>query len=301
MKTQPVSAQQLYKQGLDQALAGALPEALRCFDQVIQLEPDFADAYHGRGFLRRRSGDLLNAVKDYSQAIRLAPTKIASYLHRGQSLCDLGNHQGAITDFDRIIALKPDYAQVYYERGLARQQVGDWLGAIDDFDRNLKLNPESAEAFSAIGRIYFERNDRQQAINFFTKAAELFEKKHLVRELHEVKNSIKEAIDSPLKAPPQKPYFNVMERLVKQECEGQFCSLPQRQQMMFNRSDVQAWALNRLPPHYATSKHWATALESEIKEKIGEQIQATVREAIITVSRNHQPPSEAIEEETPKY
>jgi tetratricopeptide (TPR) repeat protein len=299
MKTQLSPAQQSYQKGLDHALAGALPEALQCFDEVIRLEPDFTDAYHSRGFLRRRAGDLLDAVKDYTQAIKLDPTKIASYLHRGQSLCDLGNHQGAIIDFNRIIALKPDYAQVYYERGSARQRMGNWLGAIDDFDTNLKLNPDSAEALSAIGRIYFERHDRQQAVIYFTKAAELFEKKHLVRELHEVRCSIKEATSIPPKT-RQKPYFNVMERLVKQECEEQFSSLPQRQQMLFNRSDVQAWALNRLPPHYATSKHWATALEREIKEKNGEQIQATVREAIITVARNYQPPSEAIEEESLK-
>lgn len=297
MKTQLSPAQQFYQQGLDQALAGALPEALRHFDRAIQLEPTFADAYHNRGFLRRRAGDLVGAVKDYTKAIRLAPTKVASYLHRGQLRCDLGDHRGAIADFDRIIDLKPEYAQVYYERGLARQRLGDWLGAIDDFNATLELGPDSAEAYSAIGRIYFEKDDRQQAITYFTKAAELFEKKHLVRELYEVRRNIQEATVVSAKT-RQKSYFNVMEQLVKQECELQFCSLPQRQQVLFNRSDVQAWALNRLPPHYATSKYWAKTLEREIKEKLGEQILATVREAIITVARNNQPPSEAIDQET---
>ena len=55
--------------------------ALADFNQAIQLNPELAEAYYGRGTVYFLKGDLDNALAYFNQAIQLNP-KMAKNLHR---------------------------------------------------------------------------------------------------------------------------------------------------------------------------------------------------------------------------
>ena len=75
---------------MDAEERGEFKNAIKVYDTVIRLAPDFADAYINRGDVRRKLGDLKGAIKDYDTAIRLGD----------------------------------DYAYVYFNRGLAKSRLG---------------------------------------------------------------------------------------------------------------------------------------------------------------------------------
>lgn len=59
-----------------------------------------------------------NALKDYDHVIGLDPDFYFAWYNRGYVKCMQGDYWGAISDFTRVIELKPDCSEAYYNKGL---------------------------------------------------------------------------------------------------------------------------------------------------------------------------------------
>jgi tetratricopeptide (TPR) repeat protein/V8-like Glu-specific endopeptidase len=156
-----VSAYQKYEHGNYQ-------EALIDYNQVIALNPNYAEAHYNRGILKyEKLNDYLGAVADYNRAISLNPNLALAHRNRGvlkkNQLTDLA-------DYDRAIALNPNDASAYNNRGiLKRNKLNDYLGAFADFDRAIALNPNLAEGYYNRGMLKVD-NDPQGALADYTRA-----------------------------------------------------------------------------------------------------------------------------------
>lgn len=79
---------------------------------------------------------------------------------------------------------------------------------------------------------------------------------------------------------------NVMELLVAQEVEQQLRKLSPKVAMCINRVEVATYALNRLPPLYASCEEGKRKQQIHGKEKFRNQISTVVRQAIFAVQRD---------------
>src|SRR3954464_12909195 len=64
-----------YERGIERSRQREYDQAIADFDQVIRLNPKFAEAYFSRGNARHRKGDHDQAIADYNQAIHLDPDR----------------------------------------------------------------------------------------------------------------------------------------------------------------------------------------------------------------------------------
>ena len=69
------------------------------------MEPNCADAYFGRGYVRSQKGDRRGAIADYNQVIRIDPNYAYAYVDRGYIRSEKGDKQEAIADFQKAISL----------------------------------------------------------------------------------------------------------------------------------------------------------------------------------------------------
>jgi hypothetical protein len=81
-------------------------------------------------------------------------------------------------------------------------------------------------------------------------------------------------------------YRNAIESLVVEEVERQFQRLPTRLSSYLNKTEVIAYALNRLPALYATSEKGWREQRLRGKNQLGNQIVTAVRQAIAAVQRD---------------
>jgi hypothetical protein len=81
-------------------------------------------------------------------------------------------------------------------------------------------------------------------------------------------------------------YKNVMELLVEEEVVRQFNALPDRVSSYINPTEWAAYALNQLPPLYATSEQGVTHQLRRGKAQQSEQIKQAVRRALAAVRRD---------------
>jgi hypothetical protein len=81
-------------------------------------------------------------------------------------------------------------------------------------------------------------------------------------------------------AVPRKQFINVMEELVLSEAITRVAEIEQTSDTSLDVGDIAAYALNRLPPLYATTEEGANYQRQRAKEELQELIERQVTEAI---------------------
>lgn len=79
---------------------------------------------------------------------------------------------------------------------------------------------------------------------------------------------------------------NAMEPLVTEEVENQLRQLSTRKAQYINLMDVVAYALNRLPPLYATSEEGWRSQQRRAKQELEKEIKIAVRRGLAAVERD---------------
>jgi len=81
-------------------------------------------------------------------------------------------------------------------------------------------------------------------------------------------------------AVPRKQFINVMEELVLSDAITRVAEIEQTSDTSLDVGDIAAYALNRLPPLYATTEEGANYQRQRAREELQELIQKQVAEAI---------------------
>ena len=81
-------------------------------------------------------------------------------------------------------------------------------------------------------------------------------------------------------AVPRKQFINVMEELVLSEAISRIAEIEQTSDSSLDVGDIAAYALNRLPPLYATTEEGANYQRQRAKEELQELIDQQVNDAI---------------------
>ena len=108
-------------------------DALADCDEAIRLKPDYAEAYNTRALVRQRLERYQDALADCDEAIRLKPDYDQAYNTRGTVMHLLGEHRNTIVNFNKVIQLKPNDASGYNNRGNTHRHLGNYEAALADF------------------------------------------------------------------------------------------------------------------------------------------------------------------------
>ena len=102
------------KQGLALQQAGKLQEAARIYSDIVEEQPDNAEAWHLLGTIEIMQGRHESALALIKKALGLKP-RSAVYLHnRAYVMGALGKLAEAEADYREAIRLRPNYAEAYF-------------------------------------------------------------------------------------------------------------------------------------------------------------------------------------------
>jgi tetratricopeptide (TPR) repeat protein len=103
---------------------GHFPQAITSYSGAIELQPNFAPAYHGRGTVHLALRDFEMALRDANQAIKIAPDYALAYYLYGAVSYAIGNIEEAKTNLNLAADLfQSNGKQADYQRvtGLLQQ------------------------------------------------------------------------------------------------------------------------------------------------------------------------------------
>jgi tetratricopeptide (TPR) repeat protein len=84
-------------------------------------------------------GDYQGAIKDFNYLVALDPNYYGNYSNRGIAYSRLGQHRQAAEDFTKVIELNPNGGEGYFNRAIEYLQLKDRLNAIQDLHAADKL------------------------------------------------------------------------------------------------------------------------------------------------------------------
>jgi serine/threonine protein kinase len=126
---------------------GRNEEASHCFDQALELDPRDAAAWNNKGTSLHNLGRYEEAIRCYDQALELDPHNVAAWYNKGASLDDLIRYEEAVHCYDQALELDPRFVDAWNNKGLSLHNLGRYEEAIHCFDQALELNPHDVNTW----------------------------------------------------------------------------------------------------------------------------------------------------------
>ncbi len=160
-------------------------DSILCMNKILKSDAQLVykyTAYCCRGTAAFELGRTEDALYDYHEAIQIFPDKPFAYNHRANLYNNLGEMDKALSDYDMVIALDDEYGIGYYNRGLCHIRLSHLTGhlekALSDFNAAVELG--HYEAYTNLGGTYHKLGKRQDALEYYHKAIDLYPRNPIV-------------------------------------------------------------------------------------------------------------------------
>lgn len=131
--------------------SGRLAEAERAYRQILDSEPDNADALQLLGVIANQAGQPAAAADLIRRALAVNPDHADAHCNLGVALLELGDQRGADAAFHRALAIEPAIPEALNNLGNIARQQGRLEEAEENYRRALQAAPGLAETHSNLG------------------------------------------------------------------------------------------------------------------------------------------------------
>ena len=153
--------------------ADRLAEAKQAYEQVLQANPDCADALYLLGVLSHSIGKPDEAIALIRKAIELRPEFTEAQNDLGNVLHEAGQLEKAASVFRKLIRFKPQHADAINNLGVVLKDQGKHVEAVTAFKKAIELNPKNAGQHYNLGNALKKLDRLDEAIAAFRCSIEL--------------------------------------------------------------------------------------------------------------------------------
>ncbi len=167
-------AREHFNAGVKKGITSDFENAIEDFNNAIELNPLYAEAYLYKGLAEIETNNFEQAVRDFTITIELDPAfSDQAHYFRGVSRYFLEQYEAAIEDLSVAILMNPDFVS-FYQRGKANLKLKEYRRSIQDFDIALRLQEDFYEGYLYRGINLYYLEDYEEAMHDLELA-----KKHL--------------------------------------------------------------------------------------------------------------------------
>jgi predicted O-linked N-acetylglucosamine transferase (SPINDLY family) len=172
-RTSSPTSNSMFTAGLDHHRAGRLGDAFACYQQVLESNPNHAQAWHQVALLAHQAGRPELALEAAEKAV-IRDERTPAFHNTLASLHLAGGRlEEAVAGYRRAVGLDPHYAEAHCNLGNALRESGRFPEAAACLKRALALMPELAQAWNNLGTVWPELNRLAAAVAAFQRAIRL--------------------------------------------------------------------------------------------------------------------------------
>ncbi|GEM_PF-1501176 len=150
-----------YSLGLSYFFLRKMDEAQAEFEKVIEINPQYANAYLNLASIYERKGDVSKAIENLEMVVALGvdkPTGKKAQERLGvieaSLIASSGNHQDALDILNNVIALNPKSLPALMLIAKSNAQLGRYKLAEENYQKILSIAPNHLEAKSQLAGLY---------------------------------------------------------------------------------------------------------------------------------------------------
>lgn len=133
--------------------AGEKPRAIALYEEILELDPDYAPASINLGTLHFHLRQFGRAEEFYRRATVADPGYVLAYFDLGNVLDELERPDESIAAYCKAVALAPRYADAHYNLALAYERKGKHRPALRHWQAYVRLDNRGPWAEHARGQI----------------------------------------------------------------------------------------------------------------------------------------------------
>jgi tetratricopeptide (TPR) repeat protein len=133
--------------------AGEKHHAIFLYEEIMELDPNYAPAYINLGTIYFHLRQLVRAEELYRRATVADPGYVLAFFDLGNVLDELARLDESIAAYRKAVALSPRYADAHYNLALAHERKAEHRLALRHWQAYLKLDNRGPWADHARGQI----------------------------------------------------------------------------------------------------------------------------------------------------
>jgi tetratricopeptide (TPR) repeat protein len=113
-----------------------------------------AEPVYSKAVLAQKSGRFSDAIQGYQQAVQLDPAYYDAYYNLGLAATSVTNPPLALTAYEFALAVRPDSLDARYNFALLLKQGGYVIDSVNELERLLVTYPNEPRAHLTLGNLY---------------------------------------------------------------------------------------------------------------------------------------------------
>lgn len=147
-----------------------LPQALRCLDLLLQMEPGHVPAHWQRGWLLDKLGDLKGALEEFEQVVALDTDHVEARLGLAELLIQRSRLEDATNQFREVLQRNPSEQRAWVGMARCMRKLDRVEEASRLLDSAIMLDPNDARVCAERARMAMLQEDLAKSEEWFRKA-----------------------------------------------------------------------------------------------------------------------------------
>jgi tetratricopeptide (TPR) repeat protein len=152
---------------------GGLESAAENYKAALRLAPHLTDCWCNLGNVHLKTGTALDAITLYGQALKLNPSHWPSLTNMAQALVATQQHLLAKALLLELVEQRPQNAEVRKQLGKVHFELNELESALQCFEQAVALNPSDADSIYWIGAIKQAQGELPAAEAAYAEAARI--------------------------------------------------------------------------------------------------------------------------------
>jgi superkiller protein 3 len=165
--------ERLLGRGLSSLTKGAVEEAIKIFNSLLEVAPESAQAHMYLGVALATMRDTERGIAELNKAVELDPSNARVHHNFGTVLLQAGQVDAAYREFEKALGLDPYFPETHNNLGLILSKNKQMEKAVEHFRTASELNPQYVEALFNLGLALRSVNRIADAAQAFRRAAEV--------------------------------------------------------------------------------------------------------------------------------
>ena len=124
--------------------------AITYFEEAIQLNPNFSEAYNNLGNIKKRIGKIEEAISCFKKAIELKENNILAYFNLANTYRENRYFNELIETYEKILSFNPNDIKTLYNLGSAYLFLGEISKGKNFFEKIIKINKNHVPSYRNI-------------------------------------------------------------------------------------------------------------------------------------------------------